>query len=490
MKKHHWIILLVLFFVIIGLGAGCFYYYEKEFYEDHFYPGTTIMGVDASDRTLSSVLKEIEKDRVGYELTVSGMLGEDVITGDMIGLSCDYETKARELLASQEAARWYQLRKTNQVEIFVPTTYDEEALKALLLDLPCLQGESEPKDAYIRENDEGLLEIVPEVYGNSFDRETVVREIMVLVEADFAALQTKRGGGTMTSAYAVPDDYYDLPSVFADDEALVREVEETNRFRLRRVTIDLDGGALETLYLSQVAELTEDYEIIVSREKVDEYVAWLDETYGTFQTERTFTDVKGRVIKTGGNEKDTFGYWMETEETADEIYEDLLDMTYEETYLRASWILAGNGRDEKLADIGNTYIVIDISTQSLLYVIDGEIFLEDTVVTGRDSVESRRTPEGVFCVWGKQTEVDLIGEDWNSHVAYWMPFTYVGEGLHDAPWRSEAEFGGTTYINSGSHGCVNLRPETAKLLFETIEIGTPVLIYKSIPDEAEGSSGT
>ena len=172
------------------------------------------------------------------------------------------------------------------------------------------------------------------------------------------------------------------------------------------------------------------------------------------------------------------------------FYEDLLDMTYEETYLRASWILAGNGRDEKLADIGNTYIVIDISTQSLLYVIDGEIFLEDTVVTGRDSVESRRTPEGVFCVWGKQTEVDLIGEDWNSHVAYWMPFTYVGEGLHDAPWRSEAEFGGTTYINSGSHGCVNLRPETAKLLFETIEIGTPVLIYKSIPDEAEGSSGT
>ncbi len=84
----------------------------------------------------------------------------------------------------------------------------------------------------------------------------------------------------------------------------------------------------------------------------------------------------------------------------------------------------------------------------------------------------------------KMENVDLIGEDYVSRVQYWMPFTYVGEGLHDAPWRSASEFGGTTYLNNGSHGCVNLKPEVAKLLYETIEIGTPVLIYKSKPDEA------
>ncbi len=476
--------LLVLLLVIVGLAGSCVYLYEKNFYVDHFYPGTTIMGVDASDRTLSSVLREIEKDRVGYELTVSGMAGEDKIDGSMIGMSCDYETPAAELLASQDASKWYKLKKTTNVTIDVPTVYDEEKLREVLQNLPCLQGADEPKDAYIIENAEGLLEIVPEVYGNTFDRETVIREIMILVETDFAALQSKRGGGVMTSAYAVPDEYYDVPQVFADNEELVREVEETNRFRKRCVTIDLDGGAFETLYLSQVAELTEDYEIVISREKIDEYVAWLEETYGTYQTERTFTDVKGRVIKTGGNEKDTFGYWMETEETADTIYADLLDMRTEETSVRASWILAGNGRDEKLADIGDTYIVIDLTTQSLLYVIDGEIFLEESVVSGMDSVPERRTPEGVFCVWGKMEDVDLIGEDYVSRVQYWMPFTYVGEGLHDAPWRSASEFGGTTYLNNGSHGCVNLKPEVAKLLYETIEIGTPVLIYKSKPDEA------
>ena len=55
-----------------------------------------------------------------------------------------------------------------------------------------------------------------------------------------------------------------------------------------------------------------------------------------------------------------------------------------------------------------------------------------------------------------------------------MPFN-GGIGLHDANWRSK--FGGTIYQTNGSHGCINLPPDQAKIIYETIDKGYPILLY-------------
>jgi lipoprotein-anchoring transpeptidase ErfK/SrfK len=55
-----------------------------------------------------------------------------------------------------------------------------------------------------------------------------------------------------------------------------------------------------------------------------------------------------------------------------------------------------------------------------------------------------------------------------------MPF-YQGCGFHDAPWRGE--FGGSIYLESGSHGCVNLPPDVADRLYHSIYVGLPVIVY-------------
>lgn len=55
-----------------------------------------------------------------------------------------------------------------------------------------------------------------------------------------------------------------------------------------------------------------------------------------------------------------------------------------------------------------------------------------------------------------------------------MPFN-GGIGLHDANWRGS--FGGTIYQTSGSHGCVNLPPDRAKILYGLVEKGMPVICY-------------
>ena len=63
---------------------------------------------------------------------------------------------------------------------------------------------------------------------------------------------------------------------------------------------------------------------------------------------------------------------------------------------------------------------------------------------------------------------------YDTTVTYWMPFVY-GQGLHDASWQTS--FGGDTYKTKGSHGCINLPPDQAKIIYETIDKGYPILLY-------------
>ena len=68
----------------------------------------------------------------------------------------------------------------------------------------------------------------------------------------------------------------------------------------------------------------------------------------------------------------------------------------------------------------------------------------------------------------------MVGENYSSPVKYWMPF--VGNvGFHSASWRNS--FGGSIYINSGSHGCVNLPESAAQKLYSLVETGDPVVTY-------------
>jgi lipoprotein-anchoring transpeptidase ErfK/SrfK len=65
--------------------------------------------------------------------------------------------------------------------------------------------------------------------------------------------------------------------------------------------------------------------------------------------------------------------------------------------------------------------------------------------------------------------------EYESPVTYWMQFN-GGIGLHDAAgWRST--YGGSIYYYSGSHGCVNLPLDLAQTLYETFDVGTPVIVY-------------
>ena len=119
---------------------------------------------------------------------------------------------------------------------------------------------------------------------------------------------------------------------------------------------------------------------------------------------------------------------------------------------------------------------IDYTNQRLWYYKDGALLVETPVVTGNVSA-GHASPEGIFCLVGKSEDETLKGEGYSTPVGYWMPF-YGGVGIHDADtWRDT--YGGDIYQWGGSHGCINTPTAQVAVIYQNIEIGTPIVCYSS-----------
>lgn len=120
--------------------------------------------------------------------------------------------------------------------------------------------------------------------------------------------------------------------------------------------------------------------------------------------------------------------------------------------------------------LGDVAVVVDVSSQVVSLFKNGNYFHTGACVTGKDSTP---TNIGLFKIRTKIPEYDM--KKYGVHVAFWMPFN-GDQGLHDASWRDS--FGGEKYKKHGSHGCVNLSYDTAKIIYDNIEKGTKVLVKR------------
>jgi hypothetical protein len=163
---------------------------------------------------------------------------------------------------------------------------------------------------------------------------------------------------------------------------------------------------------------------------------------------------------------------MDRESETEALYQQLL--SGDSAQRSPIWYESAGTRGQN--DIGNTYVEIDYTNQRMWYYKDGVLLVETPVVTGNVSA-GNASPEGVFCIVGKEENATLVGEDYETPVSYWMPF-YGGVGIHDADtWRTS--YGGDIYQYSGSHGCINTPTAQAAVIFQNITEGTPVVCYSS-----------
>ncbi|MBQ7795137.1 MAG: L,D-transpeptidase/peptidoglycan binding protein, partial [Lachnospiraceae bacterium] len=448
--------------VILTLGAGFGFYFAKSgAYRETFMPNTTINGLKVAGKDIDQVKAMIEEELMGYELKLVERTGAgEVITKDEIGLRTEFEGGLEQILEMQEPMMWIKSLWT-EVDYRVGTmlVYDEKLLENRIQELSFMDESAmvEPENAYLSDYqfDTNSYEIVAPVDGTELVTESVKEAIAQ------AALNLQEEVDLEAAGC------YTRPAVLEDEPELVALAAELNRYvgavvthRFDEIEEVLDGDEIHTWLTIDGSSVTLD------ESKAAEYVKALAKKYNTAYEKRPFLTTYGDVVTIPGG---SYGWRMNQTKETEAVFEAVKEGAVRTR--EPEWLQEGASHGEY--DYGDTYVEVNLTGQHLFFYKNGELLVECDFVSGNAS-KGWSTPAGAFPLTYKERNATLRGEDYATPVSYWMPFN-GGIGLHDADWR--ATFGGAIYKTNGSHGCVNLPPKAAKIIYENISKGDPVLCY-------------
>lgn len=444
------------------LGAAVYFHY-------HFFPNTTLNGVNVSGKGSEAAESAIRKqvDTYVLHMTTRNEPGEEEITGESIGLKPKFHGEVKEHIDSQNVFAWVvRLFRKQKLKMDTVVEFDKDALVEEMEGLSCLKkiNQKEPKDAYISDYGENGYEIVPQEQGS-----VINKEIFQMALEDAVKTLQKEFDLEENGCYKQPD-------ITEDSKELIILADTLNRYAGATITYDV-GEKTEVLdgsVISQWLKVNGNV-VTIDEEAVEEYVTSL--------AQRQNTVFRGHSLKTSyGNtveiKEGDYGWKVDKEGEKEQILKDIkagVPVNREIVYAQRA-----NSHGEN--DYGDTYVEINLAKQHLFFYKNGNLLVESDFVSGNQA-KRYDTPTGVYGITYKQRDATLKGENYATPVSYWMPFCN-NVGMHDADWRSS--FGGKIYKTSGSHGCVNLPPSAAKTIFENIEEGDPVLVYK-YPEEEYGT---
>lgn len=443
--------------VVFG-GSGPYNerYWKDTYFGDMYVGGKT---VDEVNQTLRSDNKELKIT------TREGNI--ETIALDDIAYKSSFSTDIQAIKDSQSPFAWFLHNSGENVyDVDINTTYDQKALEDKLAGLNCIISDSiqDPTDAHLALVGDSFT-IVEATEGNRINPEKLNSVITQAVKSGVFDVNLS------------DTDCYVAPSVYSDDADLNTTLNNINALKNNTVKLNLHD-AEETIDYSVFKDWihTEGTNPVLDDELMIKYLDGIAEKYNTFRTERDFNATGIGTIKVGGGSQDSYGFLLDEESTKDAIKEAIL--SGKSDTVDCYWTVPANHRNTTNGDIGNTYVEIDISRQHMWYYINGELFTDTDVRTGTESsAQWTPTTEGVYRILWKQRDKWFLQVGDPCHSDYWMPFNSRGEGIHDATWYST--YGGNLYKWAGSHGCINTPYSIAQLIYENIEAGTPVIVYRS-----------
>lgn len=468
-KKQKTLIICVYLAVILLLAAAAAYIWRSNYYKTHFYKDTWINGQECSYLTAPEVKKLLQEKVSEYTLQITTKEGETyTVTGPQFHLTYVDDNGVDQLLADQKPLEWILHAFTGgKYEVSANTTYEEDAVEPILRSLPFMNASNitQPQDAVMQETENGYV-IVPEVEGNALDEAKVLSLVQEAIQNETTELSL------------VDQDCYLKPAVYQDDEALNQQVNTLNSltsakltYAVKGTTYTIDHGMLKSWLVQD-----ENGNYSIDEAKEEEFIDQLADQIDTYGKTRKFTTHGGAQITLATNK---YGWQVDREKSLEDMKEALAQGSEQEMELSYSHKAKGTSDN----DLGDVYVEISIDKQTMWCYKNGQLVVETPVVTGDISKEGRATPKnGCWPIFWKTTEYTMKGPkdengnpEYTAFVHYWMPFN-GGVGIHDLASRGD-NFGGDTYKTNGSHGCINTPLAAAKTIYETVAVGTPVIVY-------------
>ena len=459
-------VIAVLFAVAILMGAGYLVGWSSSM--GTFLKNTYIDDTDVSGMTPLQATTQLAGKYSAPEVKITTRSG-NVVTLSMadFGYNVDITGPVKRLYEDQDHSKWFMsLFKESRLDINTDYSFDKSHFERVLR--RTTWSTSDTADARIAYGDSGYY-IIPEVYGDNVDLDLLV---------EYVEEEIGKGNFDIDISDA---DLYTEPRIKEAD--LKDELENIKAHFDFIITYDFDY-AQEYLTGAEVYGWTNGGHE-VDRRKAEAFVENLANKYDSFMTSRTFTTTDGRRIdiSQGRYSAGQYGWWIDREKTVDRLLshiEEGVSKTIDPVYVQldTGYTYEGFEKDRSAeGDIGSTYIEVDLSNQHLWYYEDGELKFETaSIVSGKATDPSRKTPPGLYSVYSKETNYTMVAPDnsYRAKCSYFMRCSFEGIGLHDL---SRSAYGGDTYINNGSHGCINMKYSEVQTLYNMVERGTPVVMY-------------
>ena len=471
--------------LVAAAGAGGYCAYDRIMDGKTMGCKISVYGVNVSWMSVEDAAAKLEEkfQDTMVEFDENGKDEYNVSLKDA-GYSLDMESLKSELQRLKDNREPCKILFEEEKNYTVPyqVQWNDDQMKAAFVGahLTSDQARSASTDAYITYNESTKrYEIVPSVLGTEIDDAKLQNQTQEQLNNSFSEdlLKSKVVINVDEKVYrdaAVTEDQTDLNNHLSELNGKLESYENAEvTYEFGSVTEVLDSATIQSWVQVDNENITLD------ESAMRDYISGLSAQYNTQYVPRNFTTSKGNQVVIENNE---YGYWIDEDGEYEQLVKDLeggQPVSREPVYTTA-----GNGREGN-DDLVNGYVEVDLTGQHLWLYSEGQQILDSDVVTGQPVGVNKKTGEqedwstyeGSYPIAYTEHPATLSSDIYGYEVAvqYWMPFVY-GQGLHDASWRSA--FGGNIYQTDGSHGCVNLPPQVAATIYEYVDAGFPIILYK------------
>ena len=433
--------------------------------------GTKVSGVSVSEQSAKEAGETLQQAAEDYKLTVRFAQNTRTFSAEELGLTVDEDALKRLVKVMQQGQNAASAAEDAQTVFTCETDLKEE-----MQDLPerTAHADKATQDAVLTyDKKAGKYVIQEEQVGGTIDTQALAEAVQTAAEQlqpELDAVGAGLYGGETVRR--------------SDDEKLNQALEQANQMLKTDVTYTFEverknvygEEQLNKSAIQKWLTVSEDGKRVqIDEDKVEDYVNEVARIYSVKEpTTAQFVTASGDHVEVEA---------PITDESVDTqaLKKDILNAIQEgATGQRKAPYRQTRTGEQGTTDLGGTYVEVDLDKQHLYLYVNGKKKAEGDICSG-SVADGCATPAGLYTIKTKDYDRYLVGVGYKDWVHYFMPFN-GGIGLHDSTWREADEYGGDVYLESGSHGCINMPLELVKTVDEYIDVGDYVILYGGQPN--------